>query len=72
MMSLLDIFHCAYCYHSKFTHPHGWFDVIDQFYCFVCENYTDNLVKTITDVNPHPPEPPLPGGVRGGHPLSER
>ncbi len=46
-MSLWDIFHCVECYHTKFTHAPGIFTMNDLFYCFRCENYTDNLIETV-------------------------
>lgn len=46
-MAKLDIFHCVECYLAKFTHAPGIFSMEDLFYCFRCENYTDNLVETV-------------------------
>lgn len=52
-MSEWDIFHCVDCKYTKFSHAPGIFTMDDLFYCFRCENYTDNFIETVELADEH-------------------
>lgn len=75
-MSKLSLFVCVDCGDIKFSHRPGVFSVDDVFYCFRCENYTENYIEEIIASDSQPSislDPGTdPGESPAGHPLSER